>query len=323
MEKSTHRVEVVPVVLEPHGNADSLSIVRVWGYTAIVRTADWLERNIGAYIPPDSVVPDTDQFSFLQGHRRIKAKKLRGVQSWGLLVPAPEGSQVGDDVAEQMGIVHYEPPIHGPGMGQAATPPKTRDFSKFDVDAMLRYSYLFTEGEPVIATEKIHGANCRVTMDEDGLHVGSRNLWVNEEPSNIYWRAIRQTPGVEEYLRSVPFGTAIYGEVYGWVQELRYGAQQGQVWFAMFDVNLPDRWMRPDEVENVSAQFKIPMPPVIYRGLFDLERLKACSEGPSLIVSAQHMREGIVVRPAVDRWDERLGRVILKLVNPAYLEKSK
>lgn len=320
MEKSTHRVEVVPVVLEAHPNADSLSVVRIWGYTAIVRTSDWLNRSIGAYIPPDSIVPAAPEYSFLSGHLRIKAKKLRGVQSWGLLVAAPEGSQVGDDVAEQLGITHYEPPIRGES--QSPRPPRTRDFSKYDVDAMLRHSHLFTEGEPVIATEKIHGANCRVTMDDSELHVGSRNLWV-KDGDNAYWRAVRDVPGIAAFLATVPFGTVVYGEVFGWVQELRYGATDGQVWFQMFDINLPDRWLNTDEVEGVADSFRIPMPPVVYRGPFDLERLKSCSEGPTLVNCAGHVREGIVVRPAVDRWDERHGRLILKLVNPAYLEKSK
>lgn len=320
MEKSTHRVEIVPVELRPHPNADSLSLVTVWGYTAIVRTSDWLERKVGAFIPPDSIVPDLPEYGFLGGHLRIKAKKLRGVQSWGLLVAAPEGSSVGDDVAEVMQITHYEPPIKGET--QSANPPRQRDFSKYDVDAMLRYHYLFTEREPVVATEKIHGANCRIVFDSEGLHVGSRQLWVKEDAGSIYWKAIRQIPGIELYLRQNE-NTVIYGEVFGWVQDLRYGRQQGEVSFVMFDINHPERWLNPAEVENVAAEFSIPMPTVVYRGLFDLERLKACSEGPTLISRANHMREGIVVRPSVERRDERLGRVILNLVNPAYLEKSK
>ena len=87
---SDHRCEVVPVVLEKHPNADSLSVVKVFdGYTVCVRTADWEGVDKGVYIPPDSVVPDTEQFKFLEGHLRIKAKKLRGINSYGMLVPVP------------------------------------------------------------------------------------------------------------------------------------------------------------------------------------------------------------------------------------------
>jgi hypothetical protein len=52
MAESTHRVEIVPVNLEPHPNADTLSIVRVFdGYTCVVRTADWEGVPFAAYIP--------------------------------------------------------------------------------------------------------------------------------------------------------------------------------------------------------------------------------------------------------------------------------
>ena len=38
---SEHRVEVVPVVLEQHPNADKLSIVKVRGWQCVVATSDW------------------------------------------------------------------------------------------------------------------------------------------------------------------------------------------------------------------------------------------------------------------------------------------
>ena len=111
MELSTHKVEVVPVELELHPNADTLSIVKVFGYTAVVKTEQWKDHRVGAYIPPDSVVPDSPEYAFLNGHFRIKARRYGGVMSQGLLMPVPLGDfQVGDDVAEVMGVTHYVPP---------------------------------------------------------------------------------------------------------------------------------------------------------------------------------------------------------------------
>src|SRR3989338_1193541 len=103
---SIFKVEIVPVKLEPHPNADTLSIVKVFDYTVCVRTVDWQDKSIGAYIPPDSVVPNDANFAFLQGKTRIKVRRLRGVVSMGLLVPAPAGSQIGQDVAELLGVTH-------------------------------------------------------------------------------------------------------------------------------------------------------------------------------------------------------------------------
>src|SRR4051812_4222851 len=126
--KSTHKVEVVPVRLEKHPNADRLSVVRVFGYQVCTPTAEWLDRpaidaegaRLGAYVPPDSLVPvSRPEFAFLadkarqDGMARIKAQKLRGVVSFGLLVAAPAGARVGDDVAGLLGVEHYEPPLAG------------------------------------------------------------------------------------------------------------------------------------------------------------------------------------------------------------------
>ncbi|MBA2655546.1 MAG: hypothetical protein H0U70_01000 [Tatlockia sp.] len=52
---SIFKVEVVPINLEPHPHADTLSILKVYGYTVCVRTADWKDKKIGAYIPPESI----------------------------------------------------------------------------------------------------------------------------------------------------------------------------------------------------------------------------------------------------------------------------
>ena len=111
---STHKCEVVPVVLEKHPNADTLSVVQVFGYPVVVRTADWEGKTKGVYLPPDSVVDVTrPEFAFLASgtktQHRVKAIKLRGVYSFGLLMPVADDAEIGDDWAELYGVEHYEP----------------------------------------------------------------------------------------------------------------------------------------------------------------------------------------------------------------------
>lgn len=193
---STHKVEVVPVALIKHPNADTLSVVNVFGgYTCVVRTEDWADKKIGAYIPPDSLV-DTSlpMFQFLSDRanaeslHRVKAKKLRGIVSFGMLVPAPEGSAIGDDVAELLKVQHYEPRIATENRvdklhtgGEAGPPPKTA-FVKFDVDSFRRYHNVLDIGETVWVTEKIHGASARYTFCDGQMYCGSRNEWKRELP---------------------------------------------------------------------------------------------------------------------------------------------
>ena len=141
MEKSTHCIEVVPITLEPHPNADSLSIVRIYGYQCVIRTEDWIGVDRGAYIVPDSVVPtDRPEFAFLGEHSRIKVRRLRGVLSQGLLLPTPAGSQIGDDVATILGVTRYEEPESFSTNGETGPAPEGI-YPSYDVEDWHRYAH--------------------------------------------------------------------------------------------------------------------------------------------------------------------------------------
>jgi hypothetical protein len=60
------------------------------------------------------------------------------------------------------------------------------------------------------------------------------------------------------------------------------------------------------------------MVPVLYRGPWSAA-LASHAEGKSIVATASHIREGFVVRPTMERWDERVQRVILKLIGEEYL----
>ncbi|MDP1573655.1 MAG: RNA ligase family protein [Coxiellaceae bacterium] len=315
---SIFRVEIVPVVLEPHPNADSLSIVKVFDYTVCVRTADWNDKAIGAYIPPDSVVPNDERFAFLQGKTRIKVRKLRGVVSMGLLISAPEGSKIGDDVTALLGVTHYEPPLQNATThGQTESPPKDLIAPTYDVENMLRYASLFEKNELVHVTEKIHGANGRFVWHQDRMWCGSKNEWKKPDLENLWWRALSQNPWLEDYCRQHP-GDVVYGEVFGSVQSLRYGLKLGHYQIRVFDIMRAGRYLPLDVLLNVP---NFQLVPSLGVHPFDIEQLKALAEGDSLIEGANHMREGIVVRPQIDRFAYEIsGRLQLKIISNAYLE---
>lgn len=114
MPNSTHKVEVVKLNnIKDHPNADKLQIVEVWGYICCIQKGQFGKGDLAAYIPPDNVC-DTNKpwFHFLGKHNRIRVKRLRGIVSQGLLVKPPFGAKEGDDVAEQLGVTHYEPPMN-------------------------------------------------------------------------------------------------------------------------------------------------------------------------------------------------------------------
>jgi len=326
MDKSTHKVEVVRIALKPHPNADQLSVVDVFdGYPCCVRTQDWKDGDLAAYVPPDSVVDvSRPEFAFLDKGKpkhRVKCVRLRGVRSFGLLLPAPEGAKEGDDVAEHFGVEHYEPEMekcctHG---NAVAAPAELATLSKYDIDALRRYRHVFCEGEPVWVTEKIHGANARYCYLNGEMYCGSRSQWKARDERSIWWRAL--TPEMQRFCEGTP-GVVLYGEVYGGVQDLKYGLGN-QVKFAAFDVLGDDgHFWQPSSAEKILEDNGIDMVPFLGIYEFAWEDILEAAEGPSAVPGADHVREGCVVKPIVERWHQAIGRVIAKVVGAGYLEKS-
>jgi RNA ligase (TIGR02306 family) len=329
---SQHKVEIVPVKLEKHPNADSLSIVKVLGYTVCARTSDWQGVEKAAYIEPDYVVPaDRPEFSFLADtHKlienngvkgyRIKVKRLRSVMSMGLLIPAPENSQIGDNVIEQLGIVRYEPPMPMTTRGESTKPPPGIRHC-YDVESAYRYEHLFTDGEEVVATEKVHGANARYCyVPELGMFAGSRTEWKKKEDKIIWWKAL--SPELEKFCIDHPEVT-VYGEVYGQVQDLTYGVDKGKILFIAFDLLRNGEWVDHDEARELASS--LTWVPVIYRGPWQKEKIFELAEGKSEVAKwnkVSQIREGIVVKPVKERNNLEIGRTQLKIVSNSYLERQ-
>lgn len=311
---SKHSCEVVEVKLLPHPNADSLSIVKIKDFQVVVKTADWVDKKLGIYIEPDSLCPDTETFAFLE-NKRIKAKKLRGEWSLGLLIPAPENAQIGEDYMEKLGIIHYEPPDSLTMGGDNISAPKGIH-PDYDVENFRKYSDLFVDGEEVVCTEKIHGSSSRFVCVKDQLYCGSHHSW-KAESDNMWWKIIKLYPVLEPWLRHHQDLT-VYGEIYGWVQNLRYGARQGQIFFAVFDIMKDGKWLDYETARKIGQP--LPWVPVIYRGPYKKELVLSLAEGKSTI--ADHCREGIVIKPVVERKDHEIGRVQLKIVGNTYLGRE-
>jgi len=317
---SNHTVEVVRLgELLPHPNADKLSIVQVFGFTVCVNNSDWTQGDLAAYIPPDSIVPNTAQYAYLGGHLRIRAKKLRGVVSFGMLVSAPAGSEPGQDVAAQLGITHYEPSLllsaYG---GNEAGPPGFVD-SKFDIENLRRYPGVIPDGTPVHITEKIHGACARYTWRLDRLWAGSRATWKKEAGSCPWWRAAKGTPQIEAFCRGNRNCT-LYGEVFGQVQDLQYGSPNG-VRFAAFDVSLDNGlFVGASQATSMLKDHAVPRVPLLFSDVpYSFDTCIAAAEGCSFVPEADHVREGCVVKPMIEMHSPVVGRVIFKVVGGGYL----
>ena len=97
----TNVVKIGPVLKHP--NADQLEITNVYcdengfgGYPCIIKAGSFKQGDLAVYISVDALCPTANPvFSFLkrknEEYARIKAVRLRGIFSMGILVPAAEG----------------------------------------------------------------------------------------------------------------------------------------------------------------------------------------------------------------------------------------
>jgi len=317
--------------------------VKVWGYSCIVRTEDWRGEDRGIYICPDSLVPNRPPFEFMFNgsnatyfvnpdgtafkdkngdYARVSVRRFRGIYSMGLLLPAPEDMPVGADCAPNLGIVRYEPTTTCSTGGEAESPPPGVFTHKYDIEALQRYLHLFREGELVHISEKIHGSNGAWVFSDGRMWCRSRSEFKKEDPQNLWWRAITNHPEIEEFCKAHP-ELIVYGEVYGNVQSLKYGLDKA-VRIAVFDLYNHKERRFLDAGTGPEEYCELPWVPVIsYSMPFDKDKLAELADGPSLVPGANHIREGIVVKPIHERVDIEIGRVQLKLVSNVYLEKGK
>jgi len=123
----------------------------------------------------------------------------------------------------------------------------------------------------------------------------------------------------------------ILGETYGsGIQDLGYGAnskEDTKIGFRVFDiyVGLPNRgrYLNDEELQSACKKLGLKRVPVLYRGPFSVPLMEEYTVGKETVSGKNlHLREGIVIRPLVERDHPKLGRVQLKSISPKYLLRS-
>ncbi|MFF2141421.1 RNA ligase (ATP) [Kitasatospora sp. NPDC058190] len=348
---STLRVTAEKLVILEHPNADALELAQVGLYRAVVAKGAYRTGDIALYIPEQAVLPDEliEEIGLtgkLAGARanRVKAVRLRGELSQGIVCrPAAladtdlaGAADRGEDFAELLGIVKWQPPVPTSMSGEVVSAPDLLPW--VDVENLKRYPDVFEPGEPVVLTEKLHGSCCLVTytaatggVQVSSKGIGAQGLALAEDARNLYWRAVRGY-GIAEVAarlagRLGAERVGIFGEVFGeGVQDLTYGAsaRTERPGYAAFDVSaVVDgqlTWLPAAEV----LDGELPLVPELWRGPFDAATVLAYAQGREAHSGRElHLREGVVVRPVAERWSPVLGgRAIAKVVSDAYLTRK-
>lgn len=323
---STHSVNIIEIeAVLPHDNAERLEIVPVNGWQAVVKKGQFSPGDRAIYIEPDYTIPTArPEFAFLaregRDRHRLKAVRLRGALSFGLLIPVPDdlaSRAVGENVMADLDIERYEPPIKLAKSDELPPDQLPKVYSsKFDVEGLKRFASIIQPGEPVIITEKIHGANARYLFSDGIFYMGSRSNWLKPDAGHPWKRAADADSRIREWCERNP-GVVLYGEIYGPVQSLKYGSKE--VRFAAFAALEKGEWW--DTGRLFSGE--VGTVPVLFRGPYDPALLSLAEEDSSVPGAEQgHMREGIVIVPERERRHEEIGRVALKHISNRYWESA-
>ncbi len=322
----------------PHSNADALELAQIKGWQCVVPIGKYQAGSVVTYIPIDSMIPlehadrwgiskylsvKTDDAGNMAG--RVRCARLRGEPSFGVIVDREEAEWVvGQDVKDYYGIFKYIPPLK-PTAGDAETAhPLFVTYT--EVENLRNFPDILEEGEEVIVTEKLHGTNCRVGMIEGERMAGSMGLRRKcpETPetmaTNTYWFpfTLSAVQNLIEAMGAEYRQFILFGEVYGSkIQDLSYGCK-GTLGFRAFDIFVEGRYLDAGRFLEVCSRYGVETVPVLYQGAYTLETVRELSAG-STTLGESHIREGVVVKPIVERTHPKVGRVALKYIGDQYL----
>lgn len=148
-----------------------------------------------------------------------------------------------------------------------------------------------------------------------------------------YWTGLTsEVDALLSYLRDAPYSEEkysiiIYGEIYGLVQDMKYGLNS--IKFRAFDIAINNKYLSFDEQQNLFSRFNVDMVPILYRGPFTMSKVEELTSGdttlcPKNLAGNFSGREGIVIKPTteIDYSPIINGRCILKSISADYLARK-
>lgn len=324
--------------LFPHPNAERLELCKVSTFQLVVRKGEFGDGDPIVIAPERAVLPphlaglyvnSETGASYLHGaeKNRVGSVRLRGELSQGVILPMDglEEAPFGEDLAPLLGITFWEPPIPISMAGEVEPLPVVTHYKQHDVEQFGIYASEFMPGEPVIATEKLHGTQGVYFRTAEGQWLVtskgmSRNrLTLKQSDTNVYWQAARNTGLFEQADAAFLTGELqIFGEVVPVQKGFSYGQQKPTVFIIKViheGIRLPradwPQWFREHAV------------PVLYEGPFEESVLRNLRGGMETVSGkGLHIREGIVVTPINPRFAADGSDLGVKLISDAYAKKE-
>ena len=317
MERKLATLEIIKD-LQPIPSADNIEVATVRGWKVVVKKGQFQIGSLCVFFEIDSFLPELPEFEFLRkscfatlytGETgfRIKTIKLKKQLSQGLALPLSLFSltsntfTLGADLTDFLGIKKWEHSVSA-SLGSNVLGNFPSFVPKTNEERIQNLSELY----PLLCqksfnvTEKLDGTSFTAFYYNDTFGVCSRNLELKESSSNIYWQIFHQYK-IGDFLKSLPFFSAIQGEIVGGkIKRNRYKLPNSRLY--VFNLINLDNQKRLDifSPSNLSllSNAGLDTVPLLFREFSlpsSLDSLIAFSSGYSL-VNPNTTREGLVLR---------------------------
>lgn len=346
--------------IEKHHNADKLEFAIIFGYRCVVQKGTYKKGDIVLYFPVDSILPEDVESAIFGPDSKIKldksrvrAIKIRGEVSQGLIAPLElfrdkfnnkqwDSLKEGDDVKDILGVKKFEPPIRAKNFstGKAAKKQKHDNFLKYtDINHLLRNLHSI-KGKEVSITEKVHGSSGRfgyvssqkwwkrfltkmfgIKFKQDFVF-GSRNVEISskfliKEKGTNLWADIVNQYNLRE---RIPENCVIYGEIIGPGIQKGYDYGLKEYKLLLYDVMFNNKYLSPAHFRRWCELYGFESVLHLWKGEFDLDKIKELGKGNSVQFPVQKVIEGVVVKAEYDEIEQGLGyRQVYKYINEDYL----
>jgi RNA ligase (TIGR02306 family) len=289
---------------------------------------------------------------------RLRQARIQGFPSQGMII-GPEvlikygitvdNIELEKDLQTLLGISKYEPPVKVHET-RAEKRIRKRDsnphFHQYNGVSNIKWSPDYFEGKEVVVQEKLHGSNVRAGY----LPAVANTFWRKVKkffgrlPEFEYvWgsnlRQLQQMKSFKGYydkdvykmsldsvnaFSKLKEGETIFGEVIGQGIQKNYHYGHKDPTFVLFDVKVlqedgSHKWLDPEEVETYAKERGFPFVPVLYKGIWDKEKVEATVSGSSIYYPKHAVREGVVIKLRKD-YDDFGNKTAYKFINPTYLD---
>lgn len=340
---ATWKVIKEKIKLFPHPNADSLELGKIGTFQVVIQKGLYNDGDIVLFAPEKSLLTGQlrDEFDkYLVGpeKNRVKGVTLRGEFSAGIIVPPHcipfdlDTIEFDEDCSELLGISKWTPPIPQQLTGLVQPLETETKYSKHDAEHFGVYASQVDPEEQIVVTEKIHGSqiftlyhNGKKTVSSKGMV--DKGLEIIEDDKNSYWEACRNV-GLWDILDKLyESGTVfkdtpiqVFGEIIPIQKGYSYGLNRMEL--RIFRVKIGGEEMGLHTLEHISPELFALWVPILYRGKLKDVNLYELKEGKEKMSGKElHIKEGIVVQPAVMRKDlDNKISLILKMLNSKYKE---